>query len=319
MSGENSKRSGEIGEKLADSYLELIGWSSGLQAIPIKCNDDSHRTAKDDLRRSHGDDRVFVYNNPFFDHQTDVVHISVKNSSKGYPTSEAVTKTEFKNFVEELNEIISCAQYDEGLDGLLDTYERRRHLEHAGLLIWTSSDFGSHDKDVLSLVRNIKSLDDKCIHNVYFVDGARIEFTRKMVEHLRSNSPGGYSFIYPEPGALINRNDERHGRALPLSLVIADVIPAKVIAATGEEVLFLYANQAFDREAYMRLLNLALVIAGAWPQKVFIGFRDYNDAIHSNDARSAELAFQDRKKSFHPFSFEPSNLASLSAVSTGDE
>ena len=40
--GEKSKSSGEIGEKIANSLLELIGWKDSIQNISIDCTDSSH-------------------------------------------------------------------------------------------------------------------------------------------------------------------------------------------------------------------------------------------------------------------------------------
>jgi hypothetical protein len=310
MSGEKSKSSGEYGEKLGFSFLELIGWSSSLKSVSIKCNDISHRTAKDSQKGSHGDDRVYIYNNPLYDNRTDVVHISIKNNLDGYAERDSELRAQFKGHLEEANEIIACAQYDSALLELLSGFQARRHKEHSGLLIWTSTDLQSMDRDVLSVINNVR-LDESCSKNVYFVDGARIDFFKKIIDHAKSASNGRYEFLYPETGNLVNRLDERHGKILPLEMIIADVIPMKVVLEGGGETLFVYANQAFDRDAYRRLISLALGIAGAWPREVRIGFPDFNLAQHLNEARSAELPFAAREKKFVPFCFVPSNLDSL--------
>lgn len=311
MSGEDSKRSGEIGEKLAKAFLDLIGWGTSLQSVSIHCNDQNHKTASDNQRRSHGNDLVFIYNNPFYDSRTDIVHISVKNNLNGYAEKESDLKGDFKNHLEEANEIISCAQYDSGLLGLLSKHKSRKHKEHSGLLIWTSSEKETADKDILSIIKNVKSLDEKCSKNVYMVDGARYNFILTAITHIKAESGiEQFDFFYPETGGLVNRLDERHGSVLPLELIVSDVIPVKA-RALEKEILYLYVNQSFEQDCYRRVLSLALGFAGAWPHEIRIGFPDYNAAHHANDVVASELPFVDRKKKFVPFCFKPSNLNAL--------
>lgn len=311
MSGEDSKRSGEIGEKLAKAFLDLIGWGTSLQSVSIQCNDLAHKTASDNQKRSHGDDLVFICNNPFYDSRTDIVHISVKNNLNGYAEKESELKNEFKNHVEEANEIISCAQYDSGLLSLLSKHKSRKHKEHSGLLIWTSSEKGSANKDILSIIKNVKSLDEKCNKNVYLVDGARYNFILTSITHIKAEAGiEQFDFFYPETGGLVNRLDERHGSVLPLELIVSDVIPIKA-RMPEKEILYLYVNQAFEQDCYRRVLSLALGFAGAWPHEIRIGFPDYNAAHHANDVIASELPFVGRKKKFVPFCFNPSNLNAL--------
>jgi len=311
MSGEDSKRSGEIGERLAKAFLELIGWESSLQSVPIHCNNTDHKTASDNQRRSHGDDLVFIYNNPFYDSRTDVVHISVKNNLNGYAEKESELKNDFKHHLEETNEIISCAQYDSTLSNLLSNHKSRKHKEHSGLLIWTSSETSSASKDVLSIVKNVRSLDEKCSKNVYVVDGARIHFILTAITHIKAEaSIDQFDFFYPETGGLVNRLDERHGSVLPLELVVSDVIPIKA-RSSEKETLYLYVNQQFEQDCYRRALSLALGFAGAWPHEIRIGFPDYNAAHHANDVVASELPFVGRKKKFVPFCFNTTNLNAL--------
>ncbi|WP_157778833.1 hypothetical protein [Massilia violaceinigra] len=309
MSGEKSKSSGEHGEKLGLSFLEMIVWSSSLKSVSIKCNNGKHRTPNDNQKGSHGDDRGYIYNNPFYDNRTDVVHISIKNNLDGYSERDSELKSQFKGHLEEANEIIACAQYDATLLDQLSSFNGRRHKEHSGLLIWTSTDLKSADRNILSVIKNVR-LDETCTKNVYFFDGARIDFFKKIIDHSNTASKGNYEFLYPETGNLVNRLDERHGKVLPLEMIIADVIPMKVVI-DGQETLFVYVNQAFERDAYRRVLSLALGIAGAWPREVRIGFPDFNVAHHGNEARSSELPFVAREKKFIPFCFIPSNLDSL--------
>jgi hypothetical protein len=133
MSGEKSKTSGEIGEKIAKGLLGRIGWGNSLKNIPIKCNTPTHVNDNGNQRTSHGEDQVFLYNNPFHDGRTDIVHVSVKNKIGSYPSSEATLRREFKQHVAEIHEIIECPRYSEEISQAADEFMARSNITHSGL------------------------------------------------------------------------------------------------------------------------------------------------------------------------------------------
>jgi len=309
MSGEKSKSSGEYGERLTDAFLTAIGWKQGLKSLVIPCTSDKHVGSGGAPRKSHGDDAVFVYNNPFYDGRTDVIHVSVKNNIDGYPEREHKLRSSLKGYVTEANEIIECAQYDAQLQEIIQNFNGRKRKEHSGLLIWTSSHNDSASRDVLTYVAALKGLAEECTRNVYLVDGARINFILSAIAHIEREKGSTFSFYYPDTG-LVNKADERHGSFLPLELVVADVLPLKV-EINDEERLYLYVNQPFDRASYTRSIALALSFTGGWCREIKVGFPDYNSAQHATDAAAARLPFEGRLKKISPFSFVPSNLNAL--------
>ena len=52
--GEASKTSGELGEKLAEKLLEIIGWLGSLHNVNIPCNNEAHIGSSGNQRKSHG-------------------------------------------------------------------------------------------------------------------------------------------------------------------------------------------------------------------------------------------------------------------------
>lgn len=311
--GEDSKKSGEIGEALTKAFLEKVGWIDQLECIKIYCNSTEHKTPKENDRRTHGDDRVLISHSPFYDQRTDVIHISSKNSLNGYPQNHNELRKTFKKHIEELNEIISCAKYDSALLDLVNGYTPRRYTEHIGLLVWTDSSQETKDKDILKIVAS-SQLDEKCTHDIYFLDGARIDFIYKVIDHINTEisdkNIDSYDFYCPDPGGLLYQQEERYRKNLPLELMISEVIPIRGIQGDKHK-LYLYANQGFDTDSYRRLLDLALGFANAWPREIHIGFTDYNEAHHFNEARSAELSYSRRDKVLKPFCFNKSILNEL--------
>lgn len=309
MSGEHSKKSGEYGEKMAEAFLKAIGWHQDLKALTIPCTDDNHLGAGGKPRKTHGDDRVFIYNNPFYESRTDVVHVSVKNNIGGYFEKEGKLRSVLKDYILEANEIIACARHDTTIHEFTTAFPSRKRHEHSGLLIWTSSHNESFDRDVLGACAPARGLGDACTYNVYLVDGARIDFILTALSHADREQNATYRFFFPDTG-LVNKGDERHGKFLPLELVVADMLPLKV-NTPDSELLHLYVRQPFDEEAYSRAIALALSLTGGWGSAVRIGFPDYNASQHDQLAAKAKLPFTDRETDISAFCYIQSNLNAL--------
>lgn len=311
--GEDSKRSGEIGEALTKAFLERTGWKTYLKTVTIKCNSTEHKTESGNDRLTHGDDLVAITHSPFYDQRTDVIHISSKNNLHGYSERESDLKREFKSHLKELNEIINCAKYDSNLLAMLENFKPRRNTEHIGLLVWTSSDNSSANDNIVKIIANSR-LSEELNNNIFVIDGAKINFIYTVINHIENevalSNIDSYDYYCPDPGGLLYKEEERHKINLPIELMISEVIPIRGQSKEKDK-LYLYANQSFDVDSYKRLLDLALGFANAWPNEIYIGFIDYNEAHHSNDAASAELSYATRDKKFKPFCFKNSHLNEL--------
>ncbi len=308
MAGEDSKNSGEIGERLAGSFLESIGWKSRLQTVSVRCNDSMHRTKSGNDGQSHGEDVIFLYNNPFYDGRSDVVHVSVKHNINGYSQSESNLRSTLKDHLEELNEIMACAKYDAGITSLISAFPARKAKVHSGLLIWLSCTQNSQETDILSIVSNVQL---KPLHKelIYFVDNARANFLIKAINDARKKSTCNIKFYYPNSGSFSKREDERYDAFLPLELIIADIIPI-LVEKEGKKLLLIYVNEGFTATSYKKIIWLALAFADAFQQDIGIGFPDYNPELNGNDAKSAEMAFATREKNIYPFCFNQSLINS---------
>lgn len=309
MSGERSKHSGEVGESLAAAFLEAIGWKTRLSNVSVACNNPAHKNSSGNRKLSHGDDSVFIYNSPFYDDRTEIVHVSVKNNLEGYSESEASLKTTLKDHLSEINEVISCAKYDEAMHGLLSTYPAKKTKNHSGILVWLSSTIGSQYENIIEKTHNVQ-IREYCEYPVMLVDNARANFILRVIQSAKERTSGDFKFYYPDIGGLTNRRSEHYGGVLPLEHMFSDLIPIKG-EIDGKDVLVIYANEDFTLTAYKKIIWLAMAFANAWPRKIFVGFPDYNHAAHYNEAAAAVLAFADRDKEITPFCFFDSLLSKL--------
>ncbi len=308
MMGETSKKSGEIGEKLASALLEMIGWKLSIHNVSIDCNTRTHLNESGNQRTTHGEDQIFLYHNPFHDDHTEIVHVSVKNNIKQYPQNAAL-KTHFKAYLKELHETIECAKHDPKLREISTAFVAKRHKQHAGLLVWLHDDEKDIEHNIKPALSNIQ-LEQSNDVPVYLIDNARASFLLKVVDNLKRRSvEGAFEFFYPQIGTSIGVKERRKGKIIPLELIVADIVPAVIHNTEGLSLeLIVYANQSFSIDAYKKLIAYALQFAGDWVPIIKIGMPDYNPAQHENDANQARLVFNSRTESITPFSFERSIL-----------
>lgn len=313
MAGEKSKKSGEIGEKLASALLERIGWKNLIHNIAISCNTPTHVNDEGNPRRSHGEDQIYLYNNPFHDDRTDFVHVSNKNIIGSYP-KEVTLRAQFKAHIKELGQTIECAKHNETLREIAKNFRAKKNRYHAGLLIWLHNDHEEIEKSILSDLAPSR-IELNTDAPFYVIDNGRATFLLKVVDDLRRRSLGGdYQFFYPRIGTSITVDQMRTGKELPLELLAADVIPA-VLMVGGTKELIVYANESFDSTSYKNLMAYGLSFTTGLINTIKIGMPNYNPARDEEIAAQARLAFQSRPEEISPFSFNRSILDLLQEVS----
>lgn len=301
MAGEKSKKSGEIGEALTNALLNRIGWKNKMHNLDIKCNTLSHLNDSGNQRTSHGDDQLFLYNNPFHDDRTDFVHISVKNNINEYP-SEAILRSTLKSHLKALNETIECAEYDKQLHEVSTTFQARKNHYYSGLLVWLHNDVNDIEKDI---IKSISPSRVEVESNVpfYIIDNARASFLLKVTDDLLKKSVGGeYEFFYPRIGTAIKVDEKRTGNFLPLELIAADIIPAIIRKGDTQE-LVIYANEVFQTETYKNLIAYGLSFAEGLVNKIYVGMSNFSPANDTEKANQARMAFNNRLEIISPFSY----------------
>lgn len=301
MSGEQSKTTGEIGEQLAKAILDLIGWSSRLENKPLPCfKPKAHGTS------SHGDDNLVIYNNPFMDGHTEVVHVSVKNKGKAYATS--TVKTEIKKHLTELNNIVSCAKISPEVKTVINAYPSKPNIRHRGLLIWLHSDHTQLEIDLRPILSKMQ-LHTSHENAVYLIDIGRASFIYNAITNFQSKNLGDYTFYFPKLGSSTIPSTERYADFLPLELIASDIIPIRY--TIGEKpALCLYVRDEFSTDSLRKVYSIALDFSDAWVDEIQIGFDNYNQAKDSSAVSEALLSFPDRKKDVSVFCYK-SNILNL--------
>lgn len=306
MAGEKSKTSGEIGEALATALLERIGWKHLIHNVSIDCNTPTHVNDQGKPRQSHGEDQIYLYNNPFHDDRTDFVHVSNKNILGSYP-KEGTLRSSFKSHIKELSQTIECAKYNQMLREIGTGFKAKKNRYHAGLLIWLHNDHENIEKSILTDLAPSR-LDIEGEVPYYVVDNGRASFLLKVVDDLRRRASGGdHQFFYPRIGTSITVDEMRTGKELPLELLASDIIPA-VVTKDGSKELILYANESFDLDSYKNLMAYGLSFASGLITTIRIGMPNFNAARDEEVVSQARLLFHNRDEEINPFSFNRSIL-----------
>jgi len=299
--GELSKTSGENGEKITEELLKLIGWSNPMKGISVPCNNESHN------KKTHGNDFVFIYNNPLHDNRTDIVYISSKNAKDGYPKSDQRVRTKFRSHLAELDEIVSCSKNSATINETLRTFNGRKQKKHMGLLVWTHGDRNTLDKDIRPTLNHIQlGLSSNC--PLYLVDMSRASFIMNAISHFKASKQGKeYQFYYPKLGNVIANGDERYGNLLPIELLASDLIPFRFMLGEKPS-LCLYAKQDFSEGSLKKLCSLAFDFADGWVQDIFIGLEKYHPANDKQIKDAVLMAFREREASITVFCYKESIL-----------
>lgn len=307
MSGENSKKSGEVGEKIASELLKKIGWCQQIKNISIDCCNDNHKNTNGKQTRSHGDDIVYLYDNPFYDEVTTVAHISVKNRSNGYPNTENAIRKEFGGHIDGLSKIIECAKYNEEINALIDSFDAKVNVKHIGILIWLHNDVSNLNQDILPILAKSRlGLEDDVPY--YVIDSSRASFILNVVNDLDKKSKfQGYQFYYPKIGTSILADESRKGDFLPIELIVSDIITA-IFSVNDKKYFCLYARESFSEMSYKNMMAYALDITASLIDDIWIGFPDYNPVKDEKIANKVKMSFKDRDESIEPFSYNSTIL-----------
>ena len=300
--GESSKTSGENGEKITEELLRLIGWNNLLKGVSVPCNIKSHNR-----KTTHGNDFIFIYDNPLHDSRTDVVYISSKNQKNGYPAGDQGVRTKLKEHLSELDETVSCSKISSVISQQLQIFQGRRQKKHVGLLVWLHGDGENLERDIKSALSNIQlDLSSNC--PLYLVDMSRASFIKEAISHFRATKQGKeYHFYYPKLGNVIAAAHERYGDVLPVELIASDLIPIRFMLEEKPS-LCLYVKQTFSVESLTKICSLALDFADGWVENIYIGLESYHPANDKLEKDSVLAAYRERKARIKVFCYKKSIL-----------
>lgn len=292
MGGENSKKSGEIGEKIAERILNLIGWKNPFSGFNVDCiNNKEHKLKGREERKTHGIDLYFRYKCPLSDRIQENVVISVKNRDS-YPKGETGKRSEAKEFLRELSQSIECLLksqiYKENkIAGI-------RQIDNAGVLFWINKN-GNDDDEVIKDIANMQLTSSDIRYPMYIVDNKVANFLYQSINFAKNYfEDGSVRYLYPPNTGYNNSNYYKTscGELLPVQYINSHIIPFK---EETKDILIMTIMEEFNREELPRLIALAQDLTSSWGSKIVIAFPNYDSYKYDHDVIWAKNQFQDQK------------------------
>lgn len=287
--GEKAKKSGEAGEKVAEKFLNLIGWSNHLDGFDIPCvKPEKHAHKEKSKRRTHGIDFLTSYRCPFFDQKIEIVPISMKYRQR-YPSD---TNKNLKEFLQDIAWAIECAKSSK-----INTLKQKQGVKkgvYTGVIIWLAYK-EEINRDVIRDITDFRNMGDVKFETVYLVDNRRINFILGTLDFIQSEFKNAeFEYFYPNSGYNNSSLSKRYsGHVLPVQYINSSVLPVKIIESNREEHLVLSVIDNFDADSFKRLLWLAQDLTSSWGQRVIISFPDYHNLTHEQDVKRIKLDFSD--------------------------
>jgi len=291
--GEWSKAVGEFGEKAVENFLNVIGWDSPPKGIEFKCLNSANHSDTGE-RNTHGLDFYFPYKSPLVDGVLKCVHVSVKYTSKKYPSSPT---SDFKKHYEDLVNTIECFRSSQEKRDINDNFNGISSREDVGVLFWLSNDPESYKDLIAKIAGSQLSANDK-FHSLFVVDNKRIEFIYQALQFAQSYCrTANVDVYYPNTGKnIIPTTKQSYGKMLPVEYINASILPLRIEEIGNNNCqLMLFTIDPFNLLDLKRLIGLSLELSGSWTTGIVIAFPDYNELENQMEVRSAKLSFQNRQ------------------------
>lgn len=299
--GEFSKRIGEYGEEIVSEFLNLVGWE--LQSnFDISCKyQDEHLPSKKrieaeivasekpekkaHLRRTHGIDFAYFYENPLISNTLDNVLISSKFSDKEYPKTPVGKSSKFKDYIEDLTFALECFMKEQ-LRGEFIGNRSYNKVHDVGVLFWLNN--ANDNSDVIKELYTSRIPSEYNFEAIYLVDNRRMGFIYDSIQYVKfgfqkddeKTKPNWY-FVYYLTGKNSGQLSSKEGKILPVQLLTTGILPFKIVKE-NEVILCLTVIDNFSNETFAKILGLARDIGINFQGKTYIAFPDYNKPNHEN-------------------------------------
>ncbi len=277
--GELSKKIGEHGEKVVLKFIQKLGWSDPSDGESLQCNkSEKHKKKEDSPRRTHGIDLFFSYKSKLEDFSVENVLMSVKYTSKPYPSPP---NTKFKEHFKDIAETVECFARSELRDQSNREYEGLgiRKSNDTGILFWFSGDRES-EQDIIGKVNGV--ILDKSFEfsTIQAIDNSRASFIYNSivtVERIFSDKDICFHYAFSSSN-YTDQNIEKYGKVFPVEYITSPIIPMRIIDKnTGKQKFCISSIESYNDDAMKRLLNFASDISQDFSDEFVFLFTRYDE------------------------------------------
>lgn len=277
--GELSKKIGEHGEKIVRHFLQAIGWQGLSEGETLPCMEPKkHSKGNDSLRRTHGIDLYYSYISQLESFTVNNIIVSVKYSSKPYPTPPTTT---FKSHLKDLAQTIECFSKSEFKNEDNKNYEYTgvKKCHDVGVLFWLTNNKES-DQDVVGKVSNIVLDKELKFSTIHIIDNARASFIYNSISAIKRKFNNHDIFFHHAFGAsnFADPSIKKYGSILPVEYLTSPILPFRIISKENQNHLFcISCVESFNEESAKRLINFASDVSLDFSGDFIIIFSRYNE------------------------------------------
>ncbi len=277
--GELSKKIGEHGERIVRHFLQAIGWQDLSEGESLPCMEPKkHSKGNDSPRRTHGIDLYYSYRSQLESFTVNNIIVSVKYSSKPYPTPATTT---FKSHLKDLAQTIECFSKSEFKNEDNKNYEYTgvKKCHDVGVLFWLTNNKES-DQDVVSKVSNIVLDKELKFSTIHIVDNARASFIYNSINAIKRKFTNHDIFFHHAFGAsnFADPSIKKYGSILPVEYLTSPILPFRIISKENQNHLFcISCLESFNEESAKRLINFASDVSLDFSGDFIIIFSRYNE------------------------------------------
>lgn len=289
MPGEESKSSGEYGEKVVHELLKIFGWKCPVENTNIQCYlGTKHKTAGSD-RKTHGIDNIFQYACPLrYGLQQNLV-ISVKNRKK-YPSNPM---SDFKSFLKDIAYALECFSLNSDWQRNIVSSQIVNSCNW-GLIFWFAyEELPTHS--IIDLIGDFNNTDDLQYDTVFLVDNKRANFLYSSYMFAHSIYPNNnITYYYPSTTYnMQNPDPQNSGDILPVQYVNSSVIPFKISDGVNNYLLITLLEN-FTEDTLRRIIGLSQNLTRGWASKTIIAFPDYHEQDCITKVNKIKAKFNDK-------------------------
>lgn len=287
MSGENSNKSGNDGQKIVIQLLKLAGWTSVTPPIQFPCSLGLEHSVKEGSKKyNHNIDGFYQYSSPLIHKHHDIIFISSKHSQKSY----SYIKDNINDHIEDICKSLECGAISEEISEYVEKNEFIKN--YLGVLFLIASDKDKNTDIVKEIEDSIKTPKFN-FETLYIVDNKRATFLLSAINTAQEFNPRAkLKFIFPDTG----RNHENESLLLsdtfmPIQYINSSILPI-VLENENKISCLIFSIDAFEKDSLKRLIWFAHKVIG-YTNEIVIFFPDYDETPHSKDVLSIKQLFKD--------------------------
>lgn len=310
MSGENSKSSGEVGEKIVEKFFNRVGWNNANSNISISCLMPGNHKDKNSQggRTKHGIDAQFAYMSGLESETLVNILASVKHTTGLYQKSLTTVP---QNHIKDILDATKCYGFsplNHEAKSLFQSETVKNYRIVPVLFYLASGD--ANDTDFVSSVATTRFFNDFEVEEFYLVDNKKMTFILDAIKYVKGEYPDfDISFHYPSTSLnLMSVKQYTYGKMMPVENLASPFINFVLKKGErGDEIhkFVTIVQEPFAGDALTQYLYAAKTHCASLASSYTIAFPDYYSAEHMSDVKKATVQLDMHSESIKVANYSP--------------